>query len=363
MAYLDDNGLLYFWQKIKTKLAGKVDVVSGKGLSTNDYTTAEKNKLAGIAEGADKTTVENVLTSTSTTNALSAYQGNVLNGKIPTKVSQLTNDSGYLASHQDISGKLDKTGDASNVTNAFTQASSRTNLATGEKLSVSLGKAMKWFADLKTVAFSGSYADLSNTPSIPDSTSDLTNDSGFITSSAIPTKVSAFTNDAGYITASDVPEGAAASTTTPKMNGTAAVGTETAFARGDHVHPTDTSRASAADLTAEITRAKGVEVGLLADVSQSRIDIDGILLDYLTSSDKTELTNAIATAKQEAIDAVLGDVSADFDTLQEVATWIQSDTTNSTALINRVSAIEADYLTSSDLVAITNAEIDTILAS
>jgi len=40
-----------------------------------------------------------------------------------------------------------------------------------------------------------------------------------------------------------VPEGAAASTTTPKMDGTAAVGTEMAFARGDHVHPTDTSRA------------------------------------------------------------------------------------------------------------------------
>ena len=49
MAYLDDNGLLYFWQKIKTFLAGKVDKVEGKGLSTNDYTTAEKNKLAGLS--------------------------------------------------------------------------------------------------------------------------------------------------------------------------------------------------------------------------------------------------------------------------------------------------------------------------
>lgn len=32
--------------------AGKVDKVAGKGLSTEDYTTAEKNKLAGIASGA-----------------------------------------------------------------------------------------------------------------------------------------------------------------------------------------------------------------------------------------------------------------------------------------------------------------------
>lgn len=35
-------------------LSGKVDKVVGKDLSTNDYTTAEKTKLAGIAEGANK---------------------------------------------------------------------------------------------------------------------------------------------------------------------------------------------------------------------------------------------------------------------------------------------------------------------
>ena len=63
---------------IKNQLSNKVDKVSGKGLSTNDYTTAEKQKLAGITAQANKTTVENVLTSTSTTNALSAAQGKAL---------------------------------------------------------------------------------------------------------------------------------------------------------------------------------------------------------------------------------------------------------------------------------------------
>lgn len=38
---------------IKTALDNKVDEVNGKGLSTNDYTTAEKNKLEGIAAGAE----------------------------------------------------------------------------------------------------------------------------------------------------------------------------------------------------------------------------------------------------------------------------------------------------------------------
>lgn len=52
MNYLDKNGLLYAWQKIKTYIAdllkGKVDAVTGKGLSTNDYTTAEKKQISRI---------------------------------------------------------------------------------------------------------------------------------------------------------------------------------------------------------------------------------------------------------------------------------------------------------------------------
>jgi len=39
---------------VTTNLAGKVDKVNGKGLSTEDYTTTEKNKLAGISTGANK---------------------------------------------------------------------------------------------------------------------------------------------------------------------------------------------------------------------------------------------------------------------------------------------------------------------
>lgn len=63
----------------------------------------------------------------------------------------------------------------------FTQAETRNNITSGEKLSVILGKIRKWFADLKTVAFTGSYNDLSNKPTIPTKTSQLTNDSGFKT--------------------------------------------------------------------------------------------------------------------------------------------------------------------------------------
>lgn len=44
--FLDENGLTYLWSKIKGRF---VERVSGKGLSTNDYTTAEKNKLASLS--------------------------------------------------------------------------------------------------------------------------------------------------------------------------------------------------------------------------------------------------------------------------------------------------------------------------
>lgn len=46
--YLDKNGLLYLWGKVKDKLNGKVDKVDGMGLSANDFTDADKEKLAGL---------------------------------------------------------------------------------------------------------------------------------------------------------------------------------------------------------------------------------------------------------------------------------------------------------------------------
>lgn len=71
MKFLSQDGLAYLWTKIQAKLdalasrittdetaiAGKVDKVEGKGLSTEDYTTAEKAKLAGVEAGANAYTL------------------------------------------------------------------------------------------------------------------------------------------------------------------------------------------------------------------------------------------------------------------------------------------------------------------
>lgn len=68
--------------------------------------------------------------------------------------------------------------------------------------------------DLATVATSGSYNDLIDTPMIPTvpaNVSAFTNDAGYITMDSVPTiptvptDVSAFTNDAGYITMDSIP--------------------------------------------------------------------------------------------------------------------------------------------------------------
>lgn len=60
-SYLDKNGLLYLWQKIKEKFVQKE---AGKGLSTNDFTTQEKQKLQGIAENANNYTLPTASTET-----------------------------------------------------------------------------------------------------------------------------------------------------------------------------------------------------------------------------------------------------------------------------------------------------------
>lgn len=73
----------------------------------------------------------------------------------------------FIKNKPDIDNFLEKDGDGKDVTVTFNESSERTNIGTGEKLSVLFGKIKKWLSDLKAVAFSGSYNDLSDKPSIP----------------------------------------------------------------------------------------------------------------------------------------------------------------------------------------------------
>lgn len=98
------------------------------------------------------------------------------------------------------------TGDINNAKVTFTEAEERTNIESQETMSTIFGKIKKWFSDLKTVAFTGSYNDLLNKPTIPTKTSDLTNDSDFLT--AIPEEYVTDTEleEKGYIIESELPK-------------------------------------------------------------------------------------------------------------------------------------------------------------
>lgn len=69
-----------------TAITSKVDKVAGKGLSTNDYTTTEKNKLDGIEAGADKTVVDSALDSSS----INPVQNKVIKESLDSKVDKVS---------------------------------------------------------------------------------------------------------------------------------------------------------------------------------------------------------------------------------------------------------------------------------
>ena len=84
------------------------------------------------------------------------------------------------------------------------------------------------------------------------------------------------------------------------------------------------------------------------------------LLDAITD----EKVAAWDAAEQNAVDRVLGylaeeEINVNYDTLKEIAAWIESDTTASAELITRISNIEKDYLKGADQEALEN-EIATL---
>lgn len=89
--FLDKTGLALVWSRIKLLLVDKVDKVDGKGLSSNDFTNDEKAKLATIESGAEA----NV---NADWNAVTGDAAILNRPTIPSKTSDLTNDSDFVTS-------------------------------------------------------------------------------------------------------------------------------------------------------------------------------------------------------------------------------------------------------------------------
>lgn len=97
-------------QTVTEALDGKVEKEKGKGLSTNDYTDGDKEKVRkALLEETDPTVPG--WAKEATKPAYTAKEVGALpdTTKIPTKVSELENDSGYLTEHQPLDGYAKKT--------------------------------------------------------------------------------------------------------------------------------------------------------------------------------------------------------------------------------------------------------------
>lgn len=169
----------------------KVDKVSGKGLSTNDYTTAEKNKLSGIATGANKTVVDSSLSSTST----NPVQNKVVN----TAISNLNTLVGDTKVSDQITNAIANKADTDHNHDAVYAAKSHGNHVPATE-TVNNAKFLR-----------------------NDNTWQI----------VTPANIGAAASSHGtHVTFA---------TTAPKASGTASAGSATTVSRSDHVHPAPTS--------------------------------------------------------------------------------------------------------------------------
>ena len=109
----------------------------------------------------------------------SALDGYAKTDDIPTKTSQINNDSGYITANDVPVKSVDgATGDV--VTNAVKTTAQTLTDAQKQQARANIGAG--------TSSFDGDYNSLTNKPTIPTKTSDITNDSGFITEDNVPVK-------------------------------------------------------------------------------------------------------------------------------------------------------------------------------
>lgn len=163
----------------------------------------------------------------------------------------------------------------------------------------------------------------------------------------------------------------AAYTSTPAMNGLGSAGSQSKYSRGDHVHPTDTSRAPIASpaFTGTPTAPTPGEnagstqiatVGWVEDIAQTLSDA----IDALTGVTFSIVQELPASGQAGTIYLVpMSSGSGDYNGYFE---YIYVSSKSGNVKWEKIGSTDVDmsgYIQSSDLVAITNAEIDTALAT
>ena len=225
------------------------------------YNSANPPTSAAVVDYVDS---RGYLTASNAVISVNGKKGNV-SLFIPTKTSQLINDSGFVDNNllNWSSTTLSQTFyPILGIDSSFSGGSGRTSLGfnfyqyystSGGYRRLTLGNSTSWkstggaYGFIQLYGTSTYYGNLvpgylgtstgdghlsaNRTWTLPDATGTIA------LTSDIPTNISSFTNDSGYITSADVPEGSSAYTGTISAVGTSAsTGSNNGFARGDHVH-------------------------------------------------------------------------------------------------------------------------------
>ena len=215
---------------------------------------------------------------------------------IPDKTSQLDNDSGYITAN-DVPVKSVDGATGNVVTNAVKTTIQALTDAQKQQARTNIGAG--------TSSFDGDYNSLTNKPTIPTKTSQLTNDSGFITDAAltgyakttdIPTKTSQLDNDSHYITANEAPVQSVNTKTGAVVLTQDDVGDGTTYVR-THNDFTDALKTQINTNKDNIAMAEG--------------DIDGLQTDVGTLKTNVTSLQTALTSKQDVIVGAASTITED----------------------------------------------------
>lgn len=163
---------------ISSAISGKVDKVTGKDLSTNDFTDAYETKLQGIDDQANKTIVDNALDSTSSNPVQNSVIKSALDGKVSTEQGKGLSTNDYTTTEKNKLAGIESQANKTVVDDSL--SSSSENPVQNKVINTALsGKADS--------SHDHTVSDITDFPSIPSKTSDLTNDSNFVVSSTLAT--------------------------------------------------------------------------------------------------------------------------------------------------------------------------------